>query len=65
MGPHRLEKLFNPASIAVVGASEGSNSVGARIFGNLISGGFSGNIIPVNPKHSELAGRRATHRCAM
>ena len=58
MGPHRLETLFNPESIAVVGASESSNSVGARIFENLISGGFSGNIIPVNPKHSELGGRR-------
>jgi acetyltransferase len=58
MGPHRLEKLFNPKSIAVVGASEGGNSVGARVFGNLISGGFQGNIVPINPKHSELGGRR-------
>lgn len=56
-GPHRLEALFNPGAIAVVGASE-SGSVGARVFANLVSGGFDGPVVPVNPKYAELADRR-------
>ena len=32
MGPHRLEGLFNPRSVAVVGASEEPGSVAARVF---------------------------------
>jgi acetyltransferase len=58
MGPHRLEGLFNPRSVAVVGASEQPGSVGARVFANLVSGGFAGTVVPVNPNHGELAGRR-------
>ena len=58
MGPHRLEGLFNPRSVAVIGASEQPGSVGARVFANLVSGGFAGNVVPVNPNHGELAGRR-------
>lgn len=58
MGPHRLEALFNPASIAVVGASETPGAVGARVFANLVSGGFEGPVVPVNPKYQEVSGRR-------
>jgi len=61
MGPYRLEALFNPRAIAVIGASERPDSVGARVFANLVSGTFAGPVIPVNPKHDELAGRRCFH----
>lgn len=59
MGPHRLETIFNPRAIAVVGASENIANVGGRIFDNLITGGFAGEVIPVNPKYDEVAG----HKC--
>ncbi len=57
MAGHRLDALFNPRAIAVVGASEAAGSVGARVFANLVAGGFEGPVVPVNPKHAEVAGR--------
>ena len=47
---------MNPGSIAVIGASEERGSVGACIMVNLVSGGFKGEIFPVNPKYSRVAG---------
>lgn len=57
MGTHYLEKLFNPQAIAVIGASDKPLSVGANVFNNLLLGGFSGTIFPVNPKHKKLQGQ--------
>lgn len=58
MAIHYLDKLFNPKSIAVIGASDKPLSVGAKVFNNLLQGGFAGEIYPVNPKHKELQGKR-------
>lgn len=49
-----LEKLFSPTSVAVVGASRTPGKVGHDILANLVSGGFEGEIIPVNPAGGEL-----------
>ncbi len=49
-----LEKLFQPTSVAVVGASRTPGKVGHDILANLIAGGFKGDIIPVNPAGGEL-----------
>ena len=57
MKPHRLEKLFNPQSVAVLGASDDASSVGGRVFKNLVEGGFAGPVIPVNPSHKTVGGR--------
>lgn len=51
-----LETLFTPKSIAVIGASRSAAKVGAIVLNNLIDGGFSGQIIPINPFTSELCG---------
>jgi len=59
VGPHRLETIFNPRVVAVIGASEDADSVGGRVFQNLTSGSFEGTVIPVNPKHDQVAG----HKC--
>jgi acetyltransferase len=56
MSIRNLEHLFRPQSIAVIGASETPRSVGATVLHNLIEGRFAGAIMPVNPKHGELAG---------
>ncbi len=56
MSIRNLEHLFQPRSVAVVGASETPRSVGAIVLRNLIDGEFSGAILPVNPHHRELAG---------
>lgn len=49
----RIEALFSPSSIAVVGASTRSGSVGNNIVKNLVLQGFSGSVFPVNP-HAEI-----------
>jgi acetyltransferase len=54
MSIHNMEKLFEPNSIAVIGASEKKGSVGASIMRNLIQGGYPGKIYPVNPKYRQL-----------
>ncbi|HEY1438436.1 MAG TPA: bifunctional acetate--CoA ligase family protein/GNAT family N-acetyltransferase [Casimicrobiaceae bacterium] len=56
MSIRNLEHLFRPQSIAVIGASETPRSVGATVLHNLIEEKFAGAIMPVNPKHGELAG---------
>lgn len=56
MTTRNLQFLLQPRSIAVVGASDRPRSVGATVFNNLRSGGFSGEIWPVNLRHAEVGG---------
>jgi acetyltransferase len=56
MGVRTLERLFEPRSIAVIGASNTPHRVGSVIMRNLLQGGFSGPIMPVNPRHRAVAG---------
>lgn len=48
-----FEPLFNPRSIAVVGATNNTKKMGCHVLKSLI-GYFSGNIYPINPRHAEL-----------
>ena len=59
MGQHYLSTMFEPASVAVFGASERRNSVGKLVFMNMIESGFKGQVYPVNPKHRKIQGHRA------
>jgi acetyltransferase len=56
MGVRNLGSLFKPQSIAVIGASNRESSAGFRYMHNLLAGGFSGPIMPVNPKHTAVTG---------
>ena len=49
-----LEWLFKPQSVALIGASLRPHSLGTIVLQNLLSGGFSGAILPVNPKYQTL-----------
>ncbi len=53
-----LEALFEPRSVAVVGASRDETKVGHLVLDNLIEGGFPGELYPVNPKVEEIHGLR-------
>jgi acetyl coenzyme A synthetase (ADP forming)-like protein len=44
-----LDVLFYPKSIAVIGASRKPGKVGHDILSNLVTGGYEGKIVPVNP----------------
>ena len=46
----RLDAIFLPESVAVVGASSTSGKVGHDIFENILKGGFKGTLYPVNPR---------------
>ena len=54
----KLDRVFNPKSIAVVGASAIPAKVGNVVLKNFIDGGYSGKIYPVNPKYETLLGFR-------
>jgi acetate---CoA ligase (ADP-forming) len=53
----RLEALFRPNSVAVVGASE-KPTIGRRLIASLDRFGFSGPIFPVNPNYPSVLGRK-------
>jgi acetyltransferase len=56
MSIRNLNFLFEPKSVAVIGASNRAHSVGATVLKNLVAAGFDGPIFPVNPKYDKLAG---------
>ncbi|MEE4263778.1 MAG: bifunctional acetate--CoA ligase family protein/GNAT family N-acetyltransferase [Desulfobacteraceae bacterium] len=59
MSIENMDKIFQPGSIAVVGASERKGSVGAALMRNLIERGFAGEIHPINPNHKKIYRRPA------
>ena len=56
MPDHHLERMLNPRSIAVVGASQRQGSAGLGMMHGLINAGFEGAIFPVNPRYRSIAG---------
>ncbi len=56
MSIYRLDKLFRPQSVAVVGASPKERSLGRAVLANLKSAGFTGRIDVVNPNYSTIEG---------
>ena len=48
--------LFEPRSVAVVGASRNSKKIGYTVVNNIISNGYKGKVYPVNPSGGKLLG---------
>ena len=59
MSIRNLDSLFDPQSVAVVGASDRAGSVGATVWRNLRDGGFAGPRWPVNLRRSSVGGEPA------
>jgi acetyltransferase len=57
MSVRNLDYLFAPHSVAVIGASERPQSVGATVLSNLLASSFRGPVYAINPKYRTLAGR--------
>lgn len=51
-----LKPFFDPASVAIVGASERPTSSGGAVLRNMQRAGYKGRIIPVNPKGGSVLG---------
>src|SRR5688572_9551099 len=56
MSTYRLERLFSPRSIALIGGSPRENSLGRIVLTNLKAAGFGGELHVVNPHHREIGG---------
>jgi len=54
-----LEKVFNPRSVAVIGASEVPGKAAERRTRSLIEGGYRGRIYLINPKRPQIFSRKA------
>jgi acetate---CoA ligase (ADP-forming) len=55
----QLEPIFNPRSVAVIGASRREGTIGNQVTKNLIEGKFEGPIYPINPGAVEILGLKA------
>jgi len=51
-----MRTFLSPRSVAVIGASRDSSSIGGRLFHNLLMSGFHGPVYPVNPKAAVVHG---------
>ena len=54
---HYLQRLFAPASVAVVGASDRDGSLGREVLHNILAGSFRGRLHLVNPAHDRVMDR--------
>jgi acyl-CoA synthetase (NDP forming) len=53
-----LNAVFDPKSVAVIGASSAFGKWGQLILSNIVAGRFNGKIFPVNPKERMICGNR-------
>src|SRR5215469_15506649 len=56
-----IESIISPTSIAVLGASNRRGSVGNAVIANIVNGGYTGRVYPVNPSSETVIGLRC-HR---
>ncbi|NQT09102.1 CoA-binding protein, partial [Candidatus Bathyarchaeota archaeon] len=55
----KLDALFRPKSVAIIGASRTPGKIGNILTRNMIDSGFQGEIYPVNPNADEILGLKA------
>jgi acetyltransferase len=51
-----IKSLFEPRSVAVIGASTHTSKIGYKLLENITDCGFEGKIYPVNPKGGKILG---------
>ncbi len=54
-----LSGLLHPRSVAVIGASSTEGTIGEALLSDLLAGGFTGEVYPVNPSADAIAGLTA------
>lgn len=53
---HYLKSMFEPQSVAIVGASERHDSIGAVLIRNMLDARYNGALHAINPKHDSVQG---------
>jgi acetyltransferase len=61
---HYLSPLFEPQSVAIVGATVREGALGAVLIGNMLASGYKGALYAVNPKYKEVQGVKCYRRIA-
>jgi acetyltransferase len=56
---NHLDAIFAPESVAIIGASTAPGKVGHDIFANILKGGYTGTLYPINPKAKSVLSVRA------
>jgi len=51
-----MKRMFEPRSIAVIGASQEPGKVGYSVVKNIVDGGYKGKIYPINPRAPDVLG---------
>ncbi|MEL7642546.1 MAG: CoA-binding protein [bacterium] len=51
-----MDSFFNARTVAVVGASMNPEKLGHVILANILFGGYTGRVYPINPKEKEILG---------
>lgn len=64
LGTRDMDLLFEPRSIAVVGASERLTGGGGLLLKSIMANNFRGKVYPINPNAPEVAGLKAYPRLA-
>ncbi len=54
-----VERILEPSSIAIIGASDREGSVGYALLKNVLEGGYKGKVIPINPRKDYVLGLKA------
>ena len=54
-----MNRIMQPKSLAVIGASDEAGKIGNSVMKNLINGGYKGEIYPIHPKAAEIMGHKA------
>lgn len=57
-----LTPFFEPACVAVVGASRERNKIGSEVLHNLVATGFTGAVVPIHPSAETIQGLKAYPR---
>ena len=53
-----LDRVLAPRRVAVIGASSRPRAVGHLVLTNMVAAGFTGTLMPVNPREAEIDGLR-------
>ncbi len=54
-----MNRIMQPKSVAVIGASAEAGKIGNSVMKNLVNGGYKGAIYPIHPKAEEIMGFKA------
>lgn len=56
---NQIKYLFEPRTVAVIGAARDPQKIGYKILANILTGGYHGKVFPINPQNGEILGLKA------